>query len=415
MEINAHSLQSGIHWLGSLPGHFSLLNLNVLPEATRSQVREGLTEIWAMLADLRVGRLQDFQREAEATRGAPKIDPMDLSTVLLYGRRIFDSDVHPNVLVPLELRPRLLRYLGDGPFKALRWKSSHDPRHNHIHPFSLQTDLAFQFTANSSLAVSRAIVELKKTILDKDLPFVLVRSTAGFKREDHRSWIDFHDGINNMDHQGRRLAIEVLEDDQEWMLGGTYMAFLKIPIDLSAWRVLPRTTQELLVGRDKFWGCPIESASVDGSGNVRPVLAAGCPFTGEFGNSVPSTVVDPGQATNRLVAASHIHRANLLRIDPIQDNDAANRVYRQGFEFFDPVTDGATNIGLNFVGFVRSLRVINDILSSPGWMGDVNFGGPKPFIDGDPPDVQLMSIEYGQYFCAPPDHPPFPGSQLFHD
>lgn len=415
MEINAHALQSGIHWLGSLPSHLKLINLNIKSEATRTQVLDGLTEIWAMLSDLRIGRLRDFQAEKGATEGIPKFDPMGLGVVFLYGRRIFDAEVRTNMLASLDLRPRLLRYLADGPFRALRWKSVEDPRHDHRHPFSLQTDMAIQFTANSSLAVSRAIVELQKLIFDKRLPFALVRSTAGFKREDHRSWIDFHDGINNMDHQSRRLAIEVLEDDQDWMLGGTYMAFLKIPIDLLAWRALSRSQQEFLVGRDKFWGCPIEGASVDPSGASVPVLATGCPFTGEFGNSVSSALVDPGPATDRLVSASHIHRANLLRIDPIQDNDAANRVYRQGFEFFDSIADGNMNIGLNFIGFVRSLRVINDILSSPGWMGDVNFGGPKPHVDGDPPDVQLMSIEYGQYFCAPPDHPPFPGARLFQE
>lgn len=413
MAIDEHYLQSGIHWLGSLPSSFRLIQINISTGASRSEVRTALETVWAMLADLRVGILRDFRNQAKADEDFPRFDPNGLSVALMYGRRFFDDKIHVPALVPTAARPRLLRYLGSAPFRSLHWKDPDDLRHDPEKQDSLQTDLGLQLTANSELAVNRVIVELHKLISDEHLPLRIVRFSAGFKREDHRSWIDFHDGINNMTPEQRRTAIEVIDGDLTWMVGGTYMAHLKIPIDLQEWRRMTRVQQELVVGRDKFWGCPIETTTPDMQNNPSPVLHSQCPFTGTFNADTPPEIIDPGQASDRIVAASHIHRANLLRVEPIPDNDSANRIYRQGFEFLDDSGNGQISLGLNFIGFVRSLRVINDILAAPGWMGDVNFGSTSQQEEGDPPSVRLMSISIGSYYAVPPDKKPFPGAELW--
>ena len=55
------------------------------------------------------------------------------------------------------------------------------------------------------------------------------------------------------------------------MRGGTYMAFLRLDVDLAAWRALSRAEQELAVGRDKLTGAAL--VAVDRRG--RPVAKGG--------------------------------------------------------------------------------------------------------------------------------------------
>ena len=65
-------------------------------------------------------------------------------------------------------------------------------------------EMAVQFTGDTPLSVSRAVVETWKLLerlphsQDNAPALMLVASFTGFNREDHRSWIGFHDGISNM-------------------------------------------------------------------------------------------------------------------------------------------------------------------------------------------------------------------------
>jgi hypothetical protein len=52
------------------------------------------------------------------------------------------------------------------------------------------------------------------------------------------------------------------------------LAFLRLEVDIRAWRTLDRPTQELLVGRDRLTGCPL----VTEDGDV--VQLGGCPIDG---------------------------------------------------------------------------------------------------------------------------------------
>ena len=99
----------------------------------------------------------------------------------------------------------------------------------------------------------------------------------GFQRNDRRSWIDFHDGLSNLRSADREAVIAIDPGaDEDWAVGGTYLAFLRLAIDLVGWRRLTRNDQEFAVGRVKLSGCPITAV---GEGGV-PVTDAGCPVTG---------------------------------------------------------------------------------------------------------------------------------------
>jgi len=112
-----------------------------------------------------------------------------------------------------------------------------------------------------------------------------------------------------------------------------------------------------------------------------------------------------------LLSASHIQRANLNRHGGgIRDDD--NRIFRQGYEFVEPLGSGQLRVGLNFVSFQRNLIHLTNILRTPGWLGNANFGGPAP-EPGQPRGIDLVELMAGGYYAVPPAGNPFPGSDIF--
>jgi deferrochelatase/peroxidase EfeB len=271
-----------------------------------------------------------------------------------------------------------------------------------------EADLALQFIAETELAVNRAVAEVWKSIEDNHLPLRIVTFHGGFNRDDGRSWLGFHDGISNIKRSERRQVIEVLDQDPRWMQGGTYMAFLRLAIDLAAWRSVSREYQEILVGRDKRSGCPLEAVT---QGSI-PVPLQGCPLGSNPPGSPKYLDPDPPPMNQHLLIASHIHRANLNRDLPAGDG-RSNRIFRQGYEFLEPITAGHLRFGLNFVSFQRSLRHLKDILTTDVWLGRVNFGGHTNPAEGGPPPIPFLSVLAGGYYAVPPKGDPFPGADIF--
>ena len=99
---------------------------------------------------------------------------------------------------------------------------------------------------------------------------------------------------------------------------------------------------------------------------------------------------------------SHILRANPNRTG-VADGD--NRIFRQGYEFVESLTEGKLRFGVNFVSFQRDLQRLMNILNQPTWLGGANFGG-----DGD---VKFVSLIDGGFYAVPPRDTPFPGARLF--
>ena len=387
------TLQAGIyHAPGRRPGRFfALLFLRAAPQADAPAVAATLAELWAMYEGLRAGRLRDLAGVA-----LPAED--DRAEFLLgFGRNAFGLS---GVARP---RPRGLgdEYLfrsaeasGGGPLlrgSGLRYAP--DVRAN------MATEhVCVQVVAETKLAVDRAVVETWKALADMAAPALDVTTFyLGFQRNDRRSWIDFHDGLSNLRSEDRAAVIAIDPGaDEDWAVGGTYLAFLRLAIDLVAWRRLSRTDQELAVGRDKLSGCPITAVGEGGE----PVTDAGCPVMGtqiwETPNDGP--FAEPPEVTDPRVRASHVQRANHHQ-RPASDS-GTRRIFRQGYEFMEWQQDApGFRAGLNFVSFQDTPARLLRMLTAGGWLGGVNFGGDEERL---PELASLLSVFGAGIYFVPP-------------
>lgn len=387
----APALQDGIYFRpGQRPGScYRLVLLNIKSNTTRGDAKAAIAAVWAMLEDLRRGIVGELRRTRPSD---PDIHVPDgrLTCLLGFGAPLFER-------FPMMGRPQELQRLGDLPFPSLRWVAAADRRTG-------EADLALQLIAETDLAVDRAVVEVGMLIRANPLPLEIVTFHDGSNRDDRRSWLGFYDGISNIDPSQRATALEVVLNDPPWMTSGTYMGFLRLEIDLETWRGLSREDQETIVGRDKLTGCPLESVA---PGPI-PAPIKGCPVGGNRPGS--PTYINPPPPEQDLLRRSHMHRSN-----PNRDgagNDANNRIFRQGFEFVEPL-EGRLRLGLNFVSFQRSLTRLINILVVPGWLGNANFGGYTDAQPGEPPYVSLVSVIAGGYYAVPPKAEPFPGAEIF--
>ncbi len=378
-----------------------LLLLNVASGASGRELREAIAAIDKMLRDLGRGEVRDLAGQP-ADKAAASVEQFDgLEHLIGFGRRLFDENAHDPRIVDGD-RPAHLAYLPVlGPFPSLGW----DAAYNGVNRG--EADIAVQFTADQVAAVNCAAVEVWKLVVDNGLPFKVVVSFDGFARHDGRGWLDFHDGVSNMVSTQRRQAIEA-SSDPSWMSGGTYMAFLRLFVDLGTWRRLSRADQELLVGRDKLSGAGLVATTRDAAGRVVPIPRPAVDAEDE--DCARSDLIDPPQTVDPVIEASHVHRANQLRGSPLAA--AALRIFRQGYEFLEDVA-GSPRVGLNFVSFQRNLAIINHLLHLRGWLGDVNFGGRHGAPEGEPPPIPLITVAAGGFYAVPPTGDPFPGADLF--
>jgi deferrochelatase/peroxidase EfeB len=349
---------------------------------------------------LRRGEVRELKGQPGPQAEAARAMFDELEFLIGYGRRLFDGRRHKPTLTKAE-RPAYLSYLpseGEA-FPALPWVDEREPG---------EADVALQLTGASAAAVNRAAVEVWKLIAEEGLPLSMVGSYEGFGREDGRGWLEFHDGVGNMASSQRLAAIEA-GADPEWMEGGTYMAFLRLAVDLKLWRGLSRAEQELVIGRDKLTGAGLVGVKRDRHGRARPV--AGRALPAKPSGAQRARHADPPQSNHPLLEASHVHRANQNRGSP--GIPAGLRMFRQGYEFMESIGPGGPELGLNFVSFQSDLGALQHVLRLPGWLGDVNFGGPASPGVGDPPSPRLIRLVAGGFYAVPPRGKTFPGAQLF--
>lgn len=265
--------------------------------------------------------------------------------------------------------------------------------------------MALQFTGPTQAAVSATAVEVWKIIHDEQLPLTPIASFGGFSRPDRRGWLDFHDGVSNMDSRERPRAIEA--SAPQWMTGGTYMSFLRILVNLKTWRTLSRSEQELVVGRDRLTGAALADVEEDASGKPIPIPR---PFHGEDASAQERAEWrDPPETLHRLLEASHVHRVNQTRASA--GAPGALRIFRQGYEFLEDISAGGPILGLNFVSFQSDLRVIHHILHLPGWLGDANFGGPRAEGEAAPPS--FLTLQAAGFYAIPPRDEGLAGADVF--
>lgn len=385
-------IQPGVYFRqgAAAPPAYRLLLLDVVPGATRREVAAAMASIWEMLQAVRAGRLRELEGQPETHRQDAEEQFRELKVLLAYGRRLFDSTHHDPPLTDFERPPNLAYLDRHTPFPSVSWAASRRPG---------EADLALQFTAPAMAAVNCGAIEVWKAIADQALPFQPVVTYDGFARLDRRGWLEFHDGVSNMDSTLRAAALTAGQPD--WMSGGTYMAFLRIQLDLARWRSLGRRNQEIAVGRDKLTGAALERIDEDDNGQLVPVPRS-------FDEENPDAVADwrdPAQRGDRHLERTHIHRANQTRASP--GAPGAFRMFRQGYEFLDELGPDGPRLGLNFVSFQRDLRVLQHVMNGPGWLGDANFGGDAP--------GSLLTLAAGGLYAVPPEDRLFPGEILFRE
>lgn len=392
-------LQDGIYFRSgeSPPPCFRILLLNVSPGTQPGNLRTSLDAVTQMLADLKRGQVRELEGQNDRETDISSEQFGDLAALLAFGRRLFDDRLHDPPLTE-EDRPEFLAYLPEGaePFPKIRWNEGE----GQLNPG--QADLLIQLTGSREAAVNRAAVEIWKLTVDEQLVLEPQALFAGFGRGDGRGWLEFHDGVSNIPTTERLAALEA-PDDPAWMGGGTYLAFFRFAVDLPAWRRLSRGEQELIIGRDKLSGAPLVAADRHGD-ELTPVPAE------PLGQS-EAEHRDPPQTTDPVLEASHLHRANQNRASP--HAPAGLRIFRQGYDFLDELGAEGPHVGLNFVSFQRDLGTLQHILHLPGWLGDVNFGGPTEPESGEPPQFDLISLLAGGFYAVPPRARPFAGAELF--
>ena len=396
------ALQEGIyHAPGKRPGrHFAILFLGVAPGAGAPAAAQALGDLWEMYEGLKAGHVRDLPGVS-----LPVDD--DAMTVLLgFGRNAFELDG-----VALQ-RPRGLadEYLfrsahpdGGGPLlRGSALSYALDVRAN------MATEgFCIQVIAESKLAVDRAVVETWKALADRAEPVLeLTTFYLGNQRNDHRSWIDFHDGLSNLRSADRESVIAIGPGtDEPWAVGGTYLAFLRLAIDMVGWRRLGRSDQELAVGRDKLSGCPIVGVD-DGVPRTDP----GCPVAGTeiFQSANDGPFAEPPETADPIVRASHVQRAN-HHIRPAGDS-GSRRIFRQGYEFLEWAAEPpGFRAGLNFVSFQDTPGRVLKMLTLGGWLGGTNFGGRE---EAGSELASLLSVFAAGVYFVPPvvDGEPFPGA-----
>lgn len=399
------ALQEGIyHAPGRRPGRFfAILFVRAAQGAGAAAVGALFGELWAMLQDLKRGRVRDLE-------GVELPHEDDHMTVLVgLGRNAFEL---PGAALP---RPvglddqflfRSADPAGGGPLllgSGLRYAPE-------VRANMATEELCVQVIADTKLAVDRSIVETWKLLSDRADPATgaaalqLTTFYLGFQRPDHRSWIDFHDGLSNLASAEREEVIAVKAGpDADWAVGGTYLAFLRLAVDLPAWRRLDRGRQELAVGRDKLSGCPLVALDGDRTDSACPVAG-----TQIWQSENDARFAEPPSVDDPVLRQSHVHRANHHQRPPA--DPGTRRVFRQGYEFLE--WDGAApgfRAGLNFVSFQDTPERLIRMLTAGGWLGGVNFGGAPEANDL----AALLSVYAAAIYFAPPlrEGEAFPGAE----
>jgi Dyp-type peroxidase family len=402
---------------------FAIIFLRISNGVTAYEVKESLNNLWKMYEDLGKGKVRHLPNCL--------VPSGDLSVLIGYGPNVFSI---PEVTrkIPRDFKDKqFLTAVAGGPIvegSGIRYA-------NDLHQNLGATEhIVVQCTSKTQLATYRAVVETWKNLSNIDSSKRILNFTTfftGFQRDDGRSWLGFHDEVSNMrDLKERKkvIAIGTISNDllhrDFWTAGGTYMAYLRIEIDLGIWEKIGRKQQEIIVGRDKLTGIPL--MGIDKEGN--PVIRNGCLTASQIRyfdkrfhdhpdyfhkpkvSERMKAMIDEN-ASIRFLSQSHIGRTR--HIDHIDSgNPTSRRIFRQGFEFIEPLYNNPSRqfrAGLNFISFQNDPSRLFFILTDPNWLGKTNFGGT-----GDIQEMTnfLSALAVGIFFI-PPIEKPFPGASIF--
>ena len=176
---------------------FGVIFLKVSRHSKASQVAKSLAKLWRMYKSLQLGMVEDLP--------GCHVPSGRLTTLIGYGENIFKLDeVKKRIPIDFEGKQFLASPKGGEPIlKGSGITYSKDIHEN----VGITEDIIIQFIADTQLAVYRAIVESWK-ILDLMIgePLHFTKFYTGFRRDDGRSWLGFHDEVSNMNNAKEREA-----------------------------------------------------------------------------------------------------------------------------------------------------------------------------------------------------------------
>lgn len=387
---------------------------------TASEVGRAINQLWNMYLDLKQGVIKNL-----AVNKNLLVDG-NLSVLVAYGPSIFKiSGIRK--AAPIDL-------LENSFFESpRRWTNGSVSEHS---PMSFSNELSenhaasdhfiIQLIADAEFFSTRALVQTLRELKNINSQFgrQILRISkwyTGFHSVDKRNWLGFHDGVSNLKSSERIRAVAIydsksLKRDDTWLLGGTYLAFLRISVDLDSWDKMSLDDQELIIGRDKLTGCPI--IGVDRNG--KPIKDPRCPVRGTFeiiqdGNEYfrehPSYGMQrnlPYDVKDYILKNSHIGRA--LDVYPSQlRKPESGRIFRQGFQFLESKNGSPDfTVGLNFISFQNNPKNLFNVINRKPDVMSANQKSIHPF-------ERFLSVHSAGIFVVPPvaSHEKFPGSSLF--
>lgn len=407
----------GIYYRNRPPigNSFCLMSLRAESNSDVAKIGKAILRIWEHLTHLKKGITVDLKVDLKHRKIG------NLSVLLAYGSHIFD--------LPGTKRNRPSSFSNSWNFKppdpaggGLVFEGSEmsyslSIRENHL----LSDHILLQFIADSEFYTKRACVEVWKALhmLEKETGNSSLRISGlypGFQRADLRNWLGFHDGVSNLRSQERPYVIFIdsknLSSHEKWILYGTFLAFMRIAVDLEKWEDIDTNQQEIIIGRDKITGCPL--IRVDK--NKKPVKDKRCPVLGT------SEIIDAGNEyfrnhppygdnmEEKILRLSHIGRTRPIERVPVWDKKSL-RIYRQGFEFLAASKDSpGFTAGLNFVSFQNTPeRLFRALTYRQAIAQKVSELTSTPHLE------QFMSVFAAGIFFVPPvgRDEPFPGAQIF--
>lgn len=403
-------LQEGIyHFHNDYPRNsLAIVFLRLKQPSEAYLVRRTLSQLWQRYSELKKGFAPHRNIQGQDQRlGA-------LSVLIGYGPKFFETQglekKKPDLLTekwlftsPTYPRTPILPDVG--------LKYGQDVTRNEV----ADDHILIQFIGETQVVTHRAVVETWKVLGGADsnessAPLFMRSFCTGFNHSDGRGWLGFHEGISNIRNSDRLKAIQIdkrtVKATDFWTATGTYLAYIKIAIDLTIWESISEKEQERIVGRQKSTGCPLIGTDNRGIN----LFARGCPVPGtrqmtEKGNErfreYPTQRITDGAAkeSNSKYPKSHVQ---LMRTAP-------DRIFRQGYEFLEPsVNYPYLRAGLHFISFQSGTdKIIKTIRYG---FGKTNFGGPTmPWTD------KLLSVQEAGIFLVPPvtRNQDFPGDIIF--
>lgn len=335
----------------------------VLPDSIS---RDPRAESWLIFIDLKAGQdVQSWLRDTAtpAVRALvapmPELDAPAATCTVGFGATLFEKAQHP------EQRPADLGAV----------LPAEIPVENHdlvFYVFSLSDAVVADFmrAVASGPSVAQAQVE------------------RGYQRANRREVFGQRDGLRNVVPKTDRAGVAFIGDNEPevpaWAIGGSYMAYLKIKQDVTAWQKLSAEQKEQIIGRRD-----------DGS---RLDLPAG---------TSPDNETPLADGTTSPPVDSHVRKAGPRR----NAGEDTVRILRRGTPFIE-CEAGALAEGLQFVSYQSSLDDFFTILQR--WMLNTNFPtnntGRDALFAADKP---LATFLKGSLYFAAPDDQRFIGAGLF--